>query len=841
MDDIHQTNARSRATTPIQRSNNQGMVDLTESYDDSRPQYHPDPGSGGSGISQKRKRGSEENKSATPTAASRSYGKQSGGGGSTVRTGSRRRNADLIADIDANEGWLTPTTARTSERRARRSDLAREDASSGHQIETPTRASRTTAGERKRRYVEGSIMSDAERHRRHTLFVKSLLKVYGVGGRVTASKATCRSSQVPSRPSASTFRENATCHKGNEMRRDPDLVESNVDTESSGETASSTLPGRAGSAARSKFSPSRPSRPSTPPRKLLSSVLHRSMAPLALEKGGSPTHASDTVRSRTSEAISMNRESRPEVNDDADLSDWDPFAEDLDIPASPATFAFSEILEIPDTGCRKRLATDDVALLSSPWVARALERDKLKPFPEGFVVQSQPDPSAGLDDDEPVVVDTPTKPRLGRVGGCDDDEDDEADRMLISTPGLASATKKSQNGDEAARPDTATKPLLNSLLKRQARVSPGAHTSPCPVARIQNSTHVGRARNGSVQAQRSTSPHAAKVSCPLCGQEFTTHEIEQHAATCNGTFPDEEPPTHRIPSSTPVSKAAKLEALARKRRRKARGRVEDDIENSSSDEEPAQPSISSYLTRLSEKKKERLKPVEKPAPRQRQLSSRSHAATNEKEEEEEDLKGNEEEEPPVQCKSCGAFIVRSQLRAHQAGCKVKRFEAPPPIHDDDLDLLDAGEPDAWDDRPPPIPSESAPPHAPAAIHVLDSDPGGDGSNEHFWDQSAPLELHDSSVGLDPPRRDDDDDEQLSPLQGFENMDEEDGRLDWFNADNAPAKSAKKTKTTSAKTPSASKAKGPNTYGRGAHRGGWKRNFKRGGGGSGAGRSLPPRR
>ncbi|KAJ3166498.1 hypothetical protein HDU88_003367 [Geranomyces variabilis] len=852
LDEIHQTNGRSRPSSPARWSENHETVDLTDAFEPP-PRYTRDPidggGGGSSGSAQKRKRNAIGiSRSTTPTADSRNYGS---GTGSSVRLGSRRHNIYLMQDLDTDEAWFTPTTAKTRGLRTRRLDCTREDSGSGQQTETPSRLAQNGKADREQRNADWQpIMSDAERHRRHKLFIKSLLKLYRIGENHVASTPAGRLAKRNG-VSSSLLRESVAHRKRKEM--EPEIV---VDTDNSNEIASpAKMPDREGSAARSKSGTARTSRPATPPRKSLSSVLHRSMAPVALNKEDSPKRAANTEPSRgAAEGVPAPTELRPETKGETTFSDWDPFAEDLDVPASPETFLIDEVSQVPDTGYRTRGADDGVTPSSSPLVARARERAKPKAPPvedEVFVIASQPESNALHNNDEPVVMDTPTKTPTG----LDSDDEDEADRLLMSTPGLASASKSTRDRVEPARTGTAQRPLLNSMLKRTARVSPSAHTSPSPAVPKEGLSLTGSSRNGgassALKGKGPPSPPPVEVMCPLCRREFAKSAIEQHASTCDGLRSDNASPPRRFPSPPPPnSKQSKLAALARKRRRKAQGRMEDDIENSSSEESDAGPSIISYFPKAQpEKKKARVTPAKAPPARQQ----RTPAATSRAASEEDD---DEEEEAPAQCKSCGAFVARSQLRAHEAGCKSKRSNAPPPPEYDDPGLIDVDEPVGWDDEPPVLPTKSASPApahksimpsvgtssrpAPAIVHNLDPEPGDDEPNAHFfWQQSAPLDLDDNLLNLGPER---DDDEQLSPLQGFENMDEEEGRLDWFNADTTTSatKSAKKARTPKAE--SASKTTKPNTYGRGGWRGGWKRGNKRGGGGgrSGAGRSMPSR-
>ncbi|KAJ3137608.1 hypothetical protein HDU90_002012 [Geranomyces variabilis] len=851
LDEIQQTNGRSRPSSPARWSENHETVDLTDAYEPP-PRYTRDPIDGGGGSTsnaQKRKRNAiGASRSTTPTADSRNYGS---GTRSSVRLGSRRHNIDLMQDLDTDEAWFTPTTAKTRGLRTRQLDCTREDSGSGQQTETPTLLAQNGKADREQCNADWQpIMSDAERHRRHRLFIKSLLKLYGIGDNHVASTPTGRLTKRNG-ASSSSLRENVAHRKRKEM--EAEIV---VDIDNLDEIASpAKMPDREGSAARSKSGTARASRPATPPRKSLSSVLHRSMAPVALNKEDNPKRAANTEPSRgNAEGVPAQTEPRPEAKGETTFSDWDPFAADLDVPASPETFLVDEVSQVPDTGYRTRGADDAVTPLSSPLVARARERAKPKaPLEEDevFVIASQPELNALHNNDEPVVMDTTAKTPTG----LDSYDEDEADRLLMSTPGLASASKSTRDGVEPARTGTAQRPLLNSMLKRTVRVSPSAHTSPSPAVPKERLYLTGSARNGgassALKGKGPASPPPIKVRCPLCGREFTKGAIEHHASTCNGLRSDNASPPRRVPSPPPPnSKQSKLAALARKRRRKAQGRMEDDIENSSSEESDAGPSIILYFPKAQpEKKKARVTPAKAPPARQQRKPAATSRAASEEDDE-------EEEEAPAQCRSCGAFVARSQLRAHETGCKSKRSNAPPPTDYDEPGLFDVDGPVDWDDEPPVLPGSASPPAhesiipsagvgssrrpAPAVVHNLDPEPGDDEPNAHFfWQQSAPLDLDDNLLNLGPER---DDDEQLSPLQGFENMDEEEGRLDWFNADTTTSttKSAKKARTPKAE--STSKTTKPNTYGRGGWRGGWKRGNKRGGGGgrSGAGRSMPSR-
>ncbi|KAJ3177463.1 hypothetical protein HDU87_004482 [Geranomyces variabilis] len=870
MDEIHQTNGRSRPSSPARWSENHETVDRTDAFEPPQ-RYTPDAidGNGGSsGGAQKRKRdASGTSRSTTPTADSRNYGRDASGAGSSARLGSRRHNIGLMEDLDTDEAWFTPNTVKPRGLRPRRLDRSRAESSSGQQIETPTRLAQNRKAAEEQLCADWQpVMSDAERHRRHRLFVRSLLRLYGIGERVASTP--CNRVAKRDGVSSSSLRETVPHRKRKEM--EPEIV---VDIDSSDESApAAKMLDRKRSAARSKSGTPRTSRPATPPRKSLSSVLHRAIAPVALNKEHSPQLATDMEPSRSTAEVPASKQPRPATKGDTTFSDWDPFAEDLDMPASPETFIFEELSQIPDTGCRKPRATDEVAPSSSPLVARARERAKLKPPPteedEVFVIASQPEFTALLSGDEPVVMDTPTKTPLG----VDSEDEDEADRLLMSTPGLASASKSARGGEHPSRTGIARRPLLNSMPKRTARVSASAHTSPSPAVPKERSSLSGSARNGGASADRKgkgpASPPPAKVPCPLCGQEFVNSAIEEHAATCgDGLIADPGSPPRPVPSPPPLdSKQTKLAALARKRHRKAQGRMEDDIENSSSEESDAGPSITSYFAKAQpEAKKARFTQAKSPpAPKQRNRAATSRAISDE-EEVEGEVEGEEEQEPLAQCKSCGAFVARSRLRTHEAACKSKRSHEPPAPDYDDRGLLDVDEVDDWDHAPPALPRnaalpaptyESIIPRAGAGstsrpvstvVHNLDPEPGADEPNPHFfWQQSAPFDLDDDVIGLGIPERDDD--EQLSPLQGFENMDEEEGRLDWFNAD-APAsasKSTRKSRTSTPKADTASKTSKSNKWDRGGWRGGWKRgsSYKgaRGGGGgrSGAGRSMPSR-
>ncbi|KAI8918330.1 hypothetical protein DFJ77DRAFT_290830 [Powellomyces hirtus] len=657
-------------------------------------------------------------------------------------------------------------------------------------------------------------MSDAERQRRHVAFVKALMQKYHALPASKPAKRTPSTNTSRSQTRPRMKRTPKTHAIGHDVRF-PELEDEEHDYSvpvSGGISRSmSPLTEELNAMVDSPASTSHKADESSSLRKMtLSSVLKQSATPVSIVKDQSCS------RNPQYHSLGENKDTSQVMEDCGD-------DRDAKRRTSPEVPMLPEISEVPET-VRKRKKTGEHANGPLPKISPAsVERATMRSnFSD---VESEDELVSACAD---TRMGTPKPIRRPFVDSGSDDED-ETDRLLMSTPGFGSGRKAGHAArglsnvvglrSATTTPSTKCKPRSTPTSGRLP--SPAFQSDQTPIS-AQERQPASRASTPSHKRKRPESDglsftpvmESAKheIPCPMCNRNFGPDTIEVHAATCEGLDDDEvcEEPASRSSTEVLTTKTKKLEELAKKRRKKSRGIV-DDIEEDTSDERPQfpdpdrmpGPSILSYLTKSSEKTPPRVT-----------QKARSEGAAYE------------------ECSHCGAWITRCQTMQHQQECQSSRDAG---ANQDDIGRRDNMGLEAAQSKLPKLQSTTSSgvsdcPFALEREEPRHRDDPGDYEHDDVFAQATQMDYEDMESTENYY------DEQLSPLEGFEDMENDDGDVDWFNV---PATSTKKPRATPKSTRGRGGGGNSNSWrGKGRGRSNWR--GKAGKRNSAAGRSMQSR-